>query len=270
MQTLRSLGSILSLQALLVAGLAIASTQLCRATGLVADFPLTLIGTAVIFPIVFSIGGAYKRRENALDAYGSLKAHGRAIFLATRDWIEVPDLDLQQRARERLERLLAACRELFKTPVSRMEEPEEEVYRQLSLLSRFVRGLRAHGLPSGEASRCNQYLSKTILAFERVKHIYQYRTPRTLRSYSRFFMVALPVAYGPYFAHVADGAPAVLAFVTPVLLSLVLVGLENIQEHLEDPFDQIGEDDVLINAEKFVARLEPIGADEPGQTVRAA
>jgi len=30
----------------------------------------------------------------------------------------------------------------------------------------------------------------------------------------------------------------------PVLFTLVLVGLDNIQNHLEDPFDLIGEDDV--------------------------
>jgi len=39
-------------------------------------------------------------------------------------------------------------------------------------------------------------------------------------------------------------------------LSLILVSLDNIQDHLENPFDQIGEDDVAINAEKFVQRLE--------------
>ena len=42
----------------------------------------------------------------------------------------------------------------------------------------------------------------------------------------------------------------------PILGSLILVGLANIQDHLENPFDQVGEDDVVINAEKFVARLE--------------
>ena len=41
----------------------------------------------------------------------------------------------------------------------------------------------------------------------------------------------------------------------PMLLSAVLVSLDNIQEHLENPFDQIGEDDVIINAEKFVDLL---------------
>ncbi len=42
----------------------------------------------------------------------------------------------------------------------------------------------------------------------------------------------------------------------PVLFSVILVSLDNIQDHLENPFDQVGEDDVAINAEKFVARLD--------------
>jgi len=42
----------------------------------------------------------------------------------------------------------------------------------------------------------------------------------------------------------------------PVLFTTILVCLDNIQEHLENPFDQIGEDDIVINAEKFVERLE--------------
>ena len=41
----------------------------------------------------------------------------------------------------------------------------------------------------------------------------------------------------------------------PVLFALVLVSLSNIQDHLEDPFDGVGEDDVTINVEQFVARL---------------
>ena len=41
----------------------------------------------------------------------------------------------------------------------------------------------------------------------------------------------------------------------PVLFALILVGLANIQDHLENPFDQIGEDDVAINADLFVSTL---------------
>ncbi len=71
-----------------------------------------------------------------------------------------------------------------------------------------------------------------IIFFETVKHIYQYRTPVTLRAYSDLFI-----------------------FLLPVLFSIILVGLDSIQAHLENPFDQIGEDDITINAEKFIERL---------------
>jgi hypothetical protein len=83
-----------------------------------------------------------------------------------------------------------------------------------------------------------------------------YRTPRTLRAYSDFFIVLLPILYGPYFAQLSKDYSDGLGYIMPVLFSVILVSLDNIQSHLENPFDQIGEDDVTINAEKFVARLE--------------
>ena len=94
------------------------------------------------------------------------------------------------------------------------------------------------------------------MAFENVKHIYQYRTPRALRLYSDIFIVVLPVLYGPYFVAISQDFSTGLEYLLPVLFSVVLVTLDQIQEHLENPFDQIGEDDIIINAEKFVSRLE--------------
>ena len=240
----------------MIALLAIVSTLLCQRFGWVADFPLTLIATAVIFPIVFSIGGAYKRREAALDEYGQMKAHGRALYFAARDWLEESDPATLERIKGLLGELLTNCRTLFSTPVKEMQGHEAAVYKTFSELSLFIKHLRQQGLASGECSRCNQYLSKTIVSFETIKHIYQYRTPVTLRAYSDVFIYILPILYGPYFAATATDYASGLEFVMPVLFSVILVGLDNIQEHLENPFDQVGEDDVAINAEKFVARLE--------------
>ena len=93
-----------------------------------------------------------------------------------------------------------------------------------------------------------------IVAFENIKHIYQYRTPRTLGAFSDFFVLVLPVVYGPYFAAISKDFSPELVYVMPVLFTLILVSLDNIQSHLENPFDQIGEDDIIINAEKFVER----------------
>ena len=257
MMQLKQVLILINLKTVIITALSVLSTYLCRRFEILADFPMTLIATAVVFPIVFSIGGAYKRRENALAKYSSIKAHGRAIYFAARDWLDDSDEAVQEKVKTLLGDLLVACRRLFARPLSEMAENENEVYKVFSKLSAFIKeDLRGKGLSAGEASRCNQFLSKMIIAFEDVKHIYQYRTPRTLSAFSDFFVTVLPVVYGPYFASVAQDYSTGLAYVMPVLFTAILVSLDNIQEHLENPFDQIGEDDIVINAEKFVERLD--------------
>jgi len=254
---LKNITLLINIKAIVVASLAVLSTYLCQYWNISANFPLTLIATAVVFPIVFSINSAYKRRESALDDYASLKSHGRSIYLATRDWLENADPAKLERCRGLLGNVLRSAREMFSAPRAAMHEREETVYRCFSELSLFIRNdLRQAGLASGEVSRCNQYLSKMVLAFEQVKHVYQYRTPRTLRAFSDFFITVLPPLYGPYFVYVASDFSSGLIYVMPVLFAVILVSLDNIQAHLENPFDQIGQDDVMINAEKFTDRLQ--------------
>lgn len=77
-----------------------------------------------------------------------------------------------------------------------------------------------------------------------------------MSAFSEFFVTVLPILYGPYFAAKALEYSSGLAYVMPALFTIILVSLDNIQEHLENPFDQIGEDDIVINVEKFVARLD--------------
>ncbi|MDO7137796.1 hypothetical protein [Algibacter lectus] len=247
---------IINFKTLLITGLSIASTAFCLHFEIKADFPLTLIGTAIVFPIVFSIGGAYKRREVALDEYGSIKAHGRALFFAVSDWVENPPQELKDELKENLRNLLNSCKHVFSHPKEQLEENEKGVYSSFEDLSKFIKSMRAHGLPSGEASRSNQFLSKMMISFERIKHIYQYRTPRTLRTYSDIFIVLLPITYGPHFAHNVTSYNYGLEFAVPIMFSVILVALDNIQSHLENPFDQQGEDDVYINVDKFIRNLD--------------
>ena len=113
MRRIKTIALIINTKAIVVAGLAVVSTFLCLKYGITADFPLTLLATAIVFPIVFSINSAYKRREKVLDDYGSLKSHGRAIFFATRDWLEVSDLERQEKCRGLLGTLLKSTRSMF-------------------------------------------------------------------------------------------------------------------------------------------------------------
>ena len=243
-------------QTVVVTVLAIISTYLARKFAITADFPLTLIGIAIVFPVVFSIGEAYKRREKALDQYGILKAHGRAVYFASKDWIPDDSADAEKELKKILRELFTDSTHYFHSQdeVEALKR-EKKLYQNFGKLSLFIEGMRKRGLSGSEVSRVNQYLSKMLSSFEMLKHIYQYRTPRTLRLYSKLFIFLLPILYSPYFAFISLEYSNGLEYAMPILFSLVLVSLDNIQEHLENPYDQHGHDDVTFNAEKFAENL---------------
>jgi len=258
MNFLKRFFSIVSINTLIATSLAMASTAASIYYNWKIDFPLTIIGIAVVFPIVFSIGSAYNRREQALVQYGLMKSMGRAIFFASRDWLR----DNDDKARKNIEdfrlhttAIFAGCSEFFKATPSEAPEIEQKIYKNFSNLSRTIEDLRDRGLSGSEVSRVNAYLNRFIGAFEVLKHIYQYRTPRTLRLYSKFFIYAMLLILGPYFALLGEGQEFWLTYIKPILFAMVFTGLDNIQEHLENPFDQVGEDDIRINPEKFYNSL---------------
>lgn len=255
MRSIPSLTHVVNLKSVLISALAILSTWLSLRLGITADFPLTLVATAIVFPLVFSISTAYARREKALEDYGRLKALGRSLYLASRDWLPLQDEERDSELKAALYELLGASRDMFTSPLSEMTRYEARIYAAFDRLSLFVRDMRAADLSATECSRLNQYVSQMMTAFENIKHIYEYRTPRTLRAFSEFFILLLSILYGPYFAYQAVEFSPDLFFIMPALFALILVGLSNIQDHLENPFDQIGQDDVAIDPDHFLKSL---------------
>ncbi|MDA1121902.1 MAG: hypothetical protein O2887_15675 [Bacteroidetes bacterium] len=102
----------------------------------------------------------------------------------------------------------------------------------------------------------SQYISKLSGAVESMKVVLHYRTPVTLRAYSTVFMYSFPVLYAPYFAYEAQDYYPSLVYMIPIMYSFVLISLDNIQNHLENPFDQIGEDDIKFDVEQFAERMK--------------
>jgi predicted membrane chloride channel (bestrophin family) len=255
MRSIASLTDVVNLKSVLVAALAVLSTWASLKLGITADFPLTLVATAIVFPLVFSISTAYARREKALEDYGKIKAHGRALYLASRDWLPNHDDQRDSDLKAALYELLSASRDMFTSPLSEKARYEARIYAAFGRLSLFVREMRAQDLSPTECARLNQYVSHMMAAFENIKHIFEYRTPRTLRAFSEFFILLLSVLYGPYFAYQAVEFRPDFFWVMPALFAMILVGLANIQDNLENPFDQIGQDDVAIDPDHFLKTL---------------
>ena len=152
--------------------------------------------------------------------------------------------------------MMELLKDILKGTRQEWVENEKKFYKHFSTLSAITMELRAHGVQSGEISRVSQYVSKMVIAFDNLKVIYLYRTPVTLRAYSKVFIYVFPIIYGPYFASLDQDIASQLEYVMPVLYSFILVSLDNIQDHLENPFDQVGEDDIEFDAEETKRLLD--------------
>jgi hypothetical protein len=247
---LKSFSLIINYKTIIITTLSVISTYVCFQNDLTAKFPETLVGVAIVFPVVFSIGSAYNRRELALQRWADFKGHAIAIYYATRDWTTQKNQDLPQRTRVLISDMMHVVQHMLKGKREEWHEDEIRLYTLFSQLSAFTMELRNYGVQSGEISRVSQYVSKMIISFDNLKVIFAYRTPITLRAYSKVFIYVFPIIYGPYFASTFHDYSANLEYVMPVLYSFILVSLDNIQDHLENPFDQVGEDDIQIDVEE--------------------
>ncbi len=252
----RSLKLIINYKTWVITGLSVLSSYLCFHWGLTAKFPDMLVGVAIVFPVVFSIGSAYTRRETALQKFSDFKGHAIAIYYASRDWSTEKDHDLSGKAKVLILELLVLMKDMFKSNDHAVwDEDERKIYELFSKLSGLTMEFRKHGVQSGEVSRVSQYVSKMVIAFDNMRIIHRYRTPVTLRAYSKVFIYSFPIIYGPYFASTFHDFSAQLEYVMPIMYSFILVSLDNIQDQLENPFDEVGEDDIEIETDETAMHL---------------
>jgi len=256
-RVLKSFFLIINYKTLIITALSVISAYVCYNLELKAKFPDMLVGVAIVFPVVFSIGSAYNRRETALQRFSDFKGHAIALYYATRDWTSDKNHDLPDRTRALVGEMLVLIRSMFTSKNNKDWSANEKViYSQFSKLSAITMEMRQYGVQSGEISRVSQYVSKMIIAFDNLRIIHEYRTPVTLRAYSKVFIYVFPIIYGPYFADTFENYSAHLEYVMPVLYSFILVSLDNIQDHLENPFDEVGEDDIRIEDKEITVLMQ--------------
>jgi len=250
-----TLAFVLNTKTLIVTALSVLATYLCLQYKITAKFPDLLIGMAIVFPVVFSIGSAFSRREFALQRLSDFKGHLFALYYAAKDWPAGKEPgSLPAEVKEEIRCIMTHLRKMLRDK-NNWYANEKQMYVHFGNLSLMIARMRDLNVQSGEISRVNQYISKVIIAFDTLRGIYLYRTPRSLRFFSKIFILSFPVLYAPYFASISSDYSPALRFVMPVLYSFILISLHNIQENLEHPFDQVGDDDIIINVDEEVGVL---------------
>jgi hypothetical protein len=234
----------------LVTLIAILATWYCKTYQLYADFPLTLVSIAIIFPVVFAINSAYARRERALENLAGCKGYILGYYRIAMDQVKVADTETSKEIRIQILDLFQKVKLFLESSGDQSRVHEHEVYVIVKQLSQSSRKLRDEGLSGRFVSRMSEHLTRFVVSFEDMKMIFYYRTPIGLRAYGKIFLMAFPILYAPSFAYLAESyspdLPAIFDYMIPTIYAVILVSLDNIQSQLENPYDQIGEDDITV------------------------
>ena len=253
---LKDFFSVINLKTFIVIAAACAATLLCTNLGFHYNVPTDLIGIAIVFPIVFSINAAYNRREKALEHYSVFKGSALSIRYAHMHWIDENSKEnrkgLKINGDEHVNRIDTIYKELFNKLYDYLHstKPSPNTYDKIikllgdvSLSNEKIRPF----LIDTENSRLQNNLRFMAIGLEKIINIKNYRTPNSLRAYTKVFLNIFPIIFGPFFAHIAISKGMEFGIAIAIIYSLVLTILDNIQEDLEDPFDGIGSDDIRLN-----------------------
>ncbi|MEE2765018.1 MAG: bestrophin family ion channel [Candidatus Neomarinimicrobiota bacterium] len=245
---------VVNIKSVIVIVAACVATVICKELNFFFDVPPELIGIAIVFPIVFSINAAYSRREKALSHYANLKAFAFSIRLAHKHWAPENDNSHIERIDKLYSTLFSNIHEYL-----RSNNPKIGTYNHIiNIFGKIyfsideIRSNKNHRYHS--EYKINDQHCNMVAEFENIINIKNYRTPNSLRAYTKVFLNFFPVIFGPFFAAVAIEHGMTFGIILAVIYGLVLTSLDNIQEDLEDPFDGIGSDDISLN---FPSMLEP-------------
>jgi predicted membrane chloride channel (bestrophin family) len=258
MKLYRSITAIINYKTIIVTVLSLISTYLCEKYSFTADMPLTLMGTAIVFPVVFTISSAFKRREEALSSFSTIKGSCVSIFMATKNWVNHDVINCKQDMYDLLVRKMQIVILYFSHHQKEKDALEREFYKNCDEVSGIIGKLRKDNLLSSEITRMDNYLNRVMIEFDKMRNILIYRTPGSIRSYAHFFIYSFPILYAPYFAKFVNPEHQWLGYEVAVLCSFVFVSLANIQDHLENPFDSVGEDDLTFDRHEFESILQPL------------
>ena len=93
--------------------------------------------------------------------------------------------------------------------------------------------MKAAGLPAGEKTRITAFENSAYSNYLNLRAVKDYRTSVGLRAYARMYILVTPIAFGPYYALVAQDTNIYWAVALSIITSSAMQGLYNLRRQLE-------------------------------------
>lgn len=212
------------------------------------NFDFTIISIAIIFPLVFTIRAAFRRREKAMEHLSRFKSGLLIVnycFQANKKLEEGKKGIIKQVLMDisaSLAAYLAAKRDTA-------EKNRKALDANLAKVFAFIQENR-DTVKGGESFKIFRFMKDVHAGAENSIAIDTHRTPISLRAYCQIFIYVFPLIYTPALHHrlVEDGGnePAWIVYMLSCITGFILISLFNVQDQMENPFDQEGLDDIRL------------------------
>ncbi|MDT0559285.1 hypothetical protein RM697_11525 [Ichthyenterobacterium sp. W332] len=202
---------------------------------------MTLLSIAIIFPLVFSIRGSFRRRENALEHLSEFKSS-----LSTIRYFLLSKPELVDQFKDEVDTILKTINDSAIDhlsdkikDISKVDNAMNKVYEfMLNHSDVFTRQIR---------DKVFRFMKDTHESFENLNAIHIHRTPVSLKAYCLVFIYIFPLIYSPEVIKNVGYNSTWIVYGVVLFTQFILVSLYNIQNQLEYPFDNFGNDDIDLD-----------------------
>ena len=230
---------IINFRTLITFFLSIAVTYLAYEFKVVYNIDLTLMSIAIIFPLVFTIRGAFRRREKALEHLSRFKAG-----LKTVENYMLYSSQLNEEAKNQAVENIKKINHSLYLHLTTLSEDTSDLDASINHLIEFIKN-NGEFIPKGCKEKIFRFLRDVIESSDNLVAIHAHRTPISLKAYCLIFIYIFPVIYTPTIINkIGVDNPSWLTFFIVMLSEFILISLYNIQDQMEYPFDDEGLDDI--------------------------
>ena len=226
-------------------------TYACRALDFAYSLNVTLFSIAVVFPLVFTIREAFKRRDDALEFLSQFKSGMVSVHYS---FEQSPKLNREQKDWTAQE--LRNLSDAFFSALSSESTNNDEAERRVNNLITFIQKHREQ-LSNSATLKIIRFLQDVHESMESTIGLKLHGTPVSLRAYCLVFVFLFPIVFTPTIVFQLGDGPVWVTYTLSLLHGFILVSLYNVQADMENPFDQIGLDDVKLDGYRFL-RMEPM------------
>lgn len=194
---------------------------------------------AIIFPLVFTIRGSFRRREKALEHLSEFRSAVKTV-----NYFFLSNQNLTEEGKEEVKNILLDINAKVLDHLSSHDRTMTALDDLINEVYNFILNNNEH-IPRQMRDKVFRFMKDMHESIENLHAIHIHRTPISLKAYCLILIYIFPLIYTPtIISNLGEYAQEWITYFIIILTQFILISLYNIQHQLEYPFDNIGMDDI--------------------------